>query len=417
VKNRPIALLCLTVAAALLLPALASAQTFNNRWRTFKVGPNPSAIAAADLNDNGYPDIVTADRGVLGDPREERPANDELSVLLAEGSLNYVRHHPSLKTGFGPYAIVIANIDALKWPDIIVANFHDVRRRNVSLFLNLKQEGIFKPVEFTVPEDTLSYVRQRDGDDTPLFTVPGLTSLVVSDFDGDGFRDLLATGWSSDVLVLMRGEAENLFGEPQFIEAPGAPRAVKLGDFDNDGRLDAVVAMYATNELAFFKGDGRANFTEVARIPSRGRLPVALAVADINGDGNLDVVVAHSYTDDSLVIFYGNGRMGFSISQEIMLGSDRGVLEHEIRDVVAADFTGNGRTDIAAACFASGEVRLFANVSSDDARSQQFRNETYSIDGGKPRALCVADFDRNGKLDLGVALWGLDAVGLLINQR
>jgi len=410
-------ILLMAMVAVFLLPALSSAQTFNNRWRTFKVGPNPSAIAAADLNDNGFPDIVTADRGQLGDPREERPANDELSVLLAEGSLNYVRHHPSLKTGFGPYAIAIANIDALKWPDIIVANFHAVRRRNVSLFLNLKQEGIFKPVEFTVPEEGLHYLRQRDGDDTPLFTAPGLTSLAISDFDGDGFRDLIATAWASDVLVLMKGDPETHFSAPSFIPAPGAPRALKLGDFDGDGRLDVVVAMYATNELAFFKGGGQAAFTEVTRIPSRGRLPVALAVADMNNDGNLDVVVAHAYTDDSLVIFYGNGRFGFSISQEIMLGTDRGIMEHEIRDVVAADFTGNGRNDLAAACFASGQVRVLANVSSDNSKNQSFRNETYSIEGGRPRALCVADFDKSGGLDLGVALWDMDAVGILLNQR
>ena len=41
-------------------------------------------------------------------------------------------------------------------------------------------------------------------------------------------------------------------------------------------------------------------------------------------------------------MFYGDGGFEFSISQEIMLGKDRQILEHEIRDVVVHDINGDG---------------------------------------------------------------------------
>ena len=34
-----------------------------------QVGPNPSAIVAVDINGDGWPEIITADRGQLGDSR------------------------------------------------------------------------------------------------------------------------------------------------------------------------------------------------------------------------------------------------------------------------------------------------------------------------------------------------------------
>ncbi|MCC6145811.1 MAG: VCBS repeat-containing protein, partial [Candidatus Hydrogenedentes bacterium] len=115
-----------TLAVAIIILILATAlrseaDLFNKRSAAVRIGPNPTAIAAADLNSDGWPDIVTADTGLLADPREERPANDELSLLIAQGNLEYAKYTPSLKTGFAPYAIEIANVDARKWPDILVA--------------------------------------------------------------------------------------------------------------------------------------------------------------------------------------------------------------------------------------------------------------------------------------------------------
>ena len=84
----------------------AGADTFEKHTRWLPVGPNPSAIAAADLNGDEWPEIVTADVGSLTDPREERPAHDQLSFLVALGDLDY-EPQPQLQTGFAPYCIAV----------------------------------------------------------------------------------------------------------------------------------------------------------------------------------------------------------------------------------------------------------------------------------------------------------------------
>ena len=90
-----------SAAAAIVLAlfmATSPTETFTKYGKWFQVGPNPCAIAAADLNGDGIPDIVTADRGSMTNPSEERPADDELSLLESHGSLSYTAR-PPLKAG------------------------------------------------------------------------------------------------------------------------------------------------------------------------------------------------------------------------------------------------------------------------------------------------------------------------------
>lgn len=413
-------LTCFIIGLSLLLffesVAWAQSRTFSSRSRVFPVGPNPCAIVIHDLNDDDIPDIITADRGELLDMREERPANDELSILIGQGNLEYTKHHPSLKTGFAPYAIAIANIDAIRWPDIIVASFHAVRGRHLNVFLNLHHENIFQPVNVAIATEGLGYYRHVDSEGNPVFNTPGLTSLVVRDIDGDGYRDILATAWSSDVIVHVPGQSEDFFGEARFIPASGGPRDLQVVDLNGNGHLDIVATLYNSNEVAIWQGSGGRTFTEVTRFLSRGRLPNKVRVADMNGNGRPDLVVTHRHTDDSIVIFYNDGNMRFSASQEILLGEHRDVLEYDIRDLVVVDLNNNGRQDIAVACAAAGSVVVLLNQANRENGGIAYRRENYTFSDGKPHAIAAGDLNGSGYQDLAVALWEVNAVGILHNQ-
>jgi hypothetical protein len=352
------------IGACIVIGLLAAGSVWGDGFRfhssTFRVGPFPSSIVAGDLNDDGIPEIITANRGHLSDPSDEIPGGEELSLLIGNENLEYLAE-PPLSAGFGPYAVGIANIDALKEPDLVVVNFMATRNRDLTLFRNI-EDNLFEPHHFGVDDEALLYTQRRDGVGNPVFTTPGLTALVINDFNRDGYRDVIATGWSSDTLVYFPGDAELYFGKPQLIAMPGNPRDLASHDFDGDDKEDLVVLLYRTNEIALLKGNGDGTFEEMNRFPSRGTLPSAVALGDINGDGKEDVIVGHRHADDSVVIFYGDGNFEFSVAQELLFGEDRKKVESDIRDVLVTDFNKDGKADMAISCAASQRIVVLTNT-------------------------------------------------------
>ncbi|GMW00457.1 MAG: hypothetical protein AMXMBFR84_15940 [Candidatus Hydrogenedentota bacterium] len=415
IRHRFNSCFCLFLALALIPQSLG--QMFVKHSKTYPVGPNPCAIVAVDLNGDTLPEIVTADRGQLRPPHEEKPANDELSLLVASESLSYTSH-PPLRSGFGPYCIAAANIDAIPALDLLVGNFHAVSAvaapaRHLVMFRNLRNNQ-FEELSFTVPMDSLTYKRGLDGDGKPIFTVPGITAVAVGDLNGDGYRDAVATGWSADVLIVFMGHPEKYFESIATIPAQGGPRDIQLADLNDDGKLDAVTTQYSNNEIAVWKGDGNGGLSEVERFRSRGELPHKVRIADMDGDGTKDVVVSHCHASDSVHIGYGDGSFRFAVSQEILLGADRRVVEEEVRDLIVSDLNNDGRQDIVLACFASSRVSVMLNVTPSRSMPIEYARENYSYKDARPRAICTADFNQDGKLDIGVALWQANSVGMLL---
>ncbi|HRI88059.1 MAG TPA: VCBS repeat-containing protein [Candidatus Hydrogenedentes bacterium] len=408
----------LILVALMALAATAHADIFTKHSGRIQVGPNPTAIVAEDLNADGIPDIVTADRGSMMSPREERPANDELSLLESQGPMSFIAR-PPLKAGFAPYCVVAANIDALKAPDLVVGSFHDARRRHITLFRNLGESG-FEPLTYSVPDAGLRYARMRDSDQEPLYTLPGITSLAVREMNHDEFRDVVATGWSSDVLIFFPGDRDAYFGEPILTPAPGGPRDVQTADLNGDGEVDLVTSMYNSGEIVVWRGAGNGTFTEANRFSSRGPLPHKVRLADFNGDGRTDIAVSHCFTTDAIMLFFADpeGSFTYSVSQEISMSQrdDRQRVDDEIRDFIVEDLNGDGKADIAAACYASARICVFVNVSQGTGAPVAFHREIYSYKDARPRALCAADFNADGKMDLAIALWQVNAVAFLLGQ-
>jgi len=395
--------------------SFAYAADFVEHRTRFSIGPNPTSILAVDLNDDGFLEILTTDAGRLFDPREEVPAQNQVSILKGAKGLAF-QALPQLRTGFAPYGIVAANMDALKAPDLLVGNFLASRNRDLSLFRNVGDD-IFETYHFSVSDEELDYLRIRDGDSQPLYTRPGITSVIVDDFDGDGYRDAVATGWSSDQLILFPGVDEGYLGTAQLFSARGGPRDIEVADFDGDRRPDLAVTMYSANEIALWKNDRDEGFIEVERFPSRGHLPQKIEVADMNGDAKPDLIVSHRHADDSVVIFYGEGEFKFGLSQELRFGESRGAVEYEIVDLVAADLNDDKRPDLVVVCRAMKTVIVLLSTSKTGVVPLTFKEERYVFEDGEPAAACVGDFDRDGQVDIAVALDKTHEVVLLLGKE
>jgi hypothetical protein len=233
-------------------------------------------------------------------------------------------------------------------------------------------------------------------------------SVITGDFNNDGNADLAATSDFDNTVIVLLGHGDGTFtpanGSP--ITVGNFPQTVRVGDFNNDGFQDLVVANGNDNTVSILLGNGDGTFTPANGSPvAVGGFPFFLAVADFNGDGSADVAVTNA--DDSTVsVLLGNGDGTFSQAP----GSPIAGFNYNPVQIVAADFNGDGKPDLA--------VANYTAVDQTPPKDQQKSNVVVMLgkgDGtfipapGSPITVglqatnvLAADFNQDGKTDLAV---------------
>lgn len=253
---------------------------------------------------------------------------------------------------------------------------------------------------------------------TPTFGSVPQTSIgtppfaaTSADFDGDGAPDLaLVTAGTNglDGLQVMLGRRDGRF-EPQ-VTVPGAfsARDIVQGDFNADGEVDLAVAEMFNSGVALYLGNGDGTFQRRSPVTS-GKNPVALAAGDFNGDGKRDLAVVDYGANDgslggsttNLSVLFGNGNGTFQPAINVpQTGSN---------SIVAADFNGDGRDDLA-----MGSVWVFLAD-----RFGGFIGPTiYIVPPNSYRVgrIYSADLDGDGNLDIAVPDTDDKSVGVLYGK-
>lgn len=218
---------------------------------------------------------------------------------------------------------------------------------------------------------------------------------------------LLLQGLTAAALLIQEAP-----GSP-FPVAASSPKDVDIGDFNNDGRADLVVVSLLCNkardsrctassrsgQVSLLLGDGHGSFTEffqseVIRSPyEAGTKPSAIAVGDFNEDGNDDVAVASSDTDQVIVrLGRGDGQLfPPRRGQIIELGGSPS-------DVAVADFNRDGHLDIVTANLVSSKITLLLG----DGEGTFASPDQFQVGNG-PQAIVVADLNGDGTLDVATA--------------
>ncbi|HTQ55593.1 MAG TPA: VCBS repeat-containing protein [Bryobacteraceae bacterium] len=194
-----------------------------------------------------------------------------------------------------------------------------------------------------------------------------------------------------------------------------APIFVVAADFNHDGYLDLAVANTALGRggsISILLGNGDGTFRPALSLPG-GNYPRSIAVADFNHDGNPDLAVANESPSSggSVTVFPGNGDGTFQTPSFLMAGTYPA-------SVVAADFNGDGKVDLAVANsqqfqttppFENGSVSVFPG--NDDGT---FGPPAYYRAGASPIFLTAADLNGDGIPDLAAADFQGTALAVLM---
>jgi hypothetical protein len=185
---------------------------------------------------------------------------------------------------------------------------------------------------------------------TCLQTVgPTCGNLVVADFNRDGKLDLAELSLGPEgaatfgPLFVSLGNGDGTFQAP-LISSPTYPlfSFFIAADFNGDGKLDVAGADNASAGMGYvagaFLGNGDGTFSNYHQINSIVQLSYAsqLVAADFNGDGKLDVAIA---AFDGIEVYLGNGDGTF---QSVLPPPGGNAVYAE----AVGDFNGDGKLDI-----------------------------------------------------------------------
>ncbi len=131
------------------------------------------------------------------------------------------------------------------------------------------------------------------------------------DYDGDGDRDILLTGYAAGgeiVSKVYRNDGGGFFAELSGVNLPGVyDGSVEWGDYDNDGKLDFVLT--GSGYAAIHRNNGDGTFSEQTSFGLTGIADGSVTWGDLDNDGDLDLVLAGS---GMAKIYRNDGENGFT---------------------------------------------------------------------------------------------------------
>jgi len=328
---------------------------------------NPQGLIVRDIDNDGLPDIVTADYGsmfyhnrsangiIMLDTTSNRDdsgyslaTNDfdgdgKPDLLLGADGANLVKNNSSpgslaflpeqsfLSTSSAS-AAQTADIDGDGRPDVIIYS-------NTAAYIAIIR---------TVGVDS-NYVYGTNETDIQLGVTP--LNFCVADLDGDGKPDLIVlepnyTNFNgADYLVIYKNiSTQNNIAFTKVAQynteiSPGTP---VIEDVDGDGKPDIMLPNEGSNTVTIYQNQSTStiafsNGTDI----TTGNKPLGACVADLDGDGKPDLAVTN-YADNTVSVFRntgGNGNLSFSAKTDFSTGA--GPVS-----VAAGDIDGDGAPEL-----------------------------------------------------------------------
>ena len=249
-----------------------------------------------------------------------------------------------------------------------------------------------------------STVGFRSAQSYPVGTNP--VAGKAADFNGDGKLDLaVLNSGSTDVSILL-ANGDGTFQLARTFGAGNSPSSIAVGDFNGDGKMDLAVFMLPggtpvsplPGEIRILLGNGDGTL-QTPKVTTLDVSAIAMAAGDFNGDKKTDLVVSNFVSGDlgfSLDLLLGNGDGTFQavkgIASDLQCGP---IAVLACLNFTPADFNKDGKLDLAVAV--SGGVQILLG----QGNGAFVRGPTAAVtDGFTVGSIQTADFNNDGKLDL-----------------
>src|SRR6266542_2397007 len=229
------------------------------------------------------------------------------------------------------------------------------------------------------------------------------------------------------LLLPSRASAQTSCTQTKFPTSPSlcsltSAWVVEVADVNGDGKLDLIAIDFSGN-VSLLLGDGAGNFTcPGAPIPGPGT-PDDATVGDFNGDGKADLAVV---SEQKLGVFLG-GAAGFTpyvlypltdfsksvAAADFILPPFSTVTSKFTVDVVVADFNRDGRLDLALANSNKNEVEVSLGNGDGTFGSPLI---TATPGSGQPTHIVAGDFNGDAIPDVAVTKTGSTDVAVLLGD-
>lgn len=342
--------------------ALSRCSTFGfTAAQTVTLQAAATDVVVVDLNSDGNLDLVTVSASAN---RIDSYLGDGTGAFSADSSQSVVN----------PNRLSVGDLNGDSRPDVVVSN---VGANTVSMLLTQIGGTLGAPSTYASP------------------IIP--SGVSIADIDRDTYPDVVVNGSGEDVLALLHGNGGGGIDTTSRFNAGVQPTALLLADLNGDSTLDVLSLSDQANTITINEGvsEAAAGTFYAPLVFSTGANPAVPVAVDVDRDGKLDLAIP---TPAGVTLLHGTGDANTLAAWNTIDGGG-GVRSH----LVAADFNGDGRIDMASTGPGTNDVRVLFNNSGDFTTLTASSYPSMSVAGF---ALAAADFNEDGRADILTAAFG-----------